>query len=196
VILHYLINKNRILELAEEWQQQQQQQQQNQSVLDNEGINDETSVDNQTGLMTFVLETSGGVQGDEQEQISSSSSDLISDTGGIHVSISWPPQPLVPASNSTLRINFTDAFSGGLLNADVMYDLIVLDNNGSLVISKEGLIANGSNDTQTLLFPADGRYQLELHIKWVNNIRSGYPRCNKKRNSKGVRFCFLILTSL
>ena len=91
-----------------------------------------TSVNNQTGLMTFVLETSGGVQGKVQEQISSS--DLISDTGGIHASVSWSPQRLVPNSNSTLRINFTDAFSGGSLNVDVMYDLIILDNNGTLVI--------------------------------------------------------------
>jgi hypothetical protein len=147
--------------------------------------------------MTFVLETSGGVQGDEQEQISSSSSsDLISDTGGIHASISWSPQPLIPNSNSTLRINFSDAFSGGPLNADVMYDFLILDNNGTLVINKEGLIANGSNDTQTLLFPVNGRYQLELKpYQWSNKIKSGYPRSNKKWNSKGGTFLFLNLKS-
>ena len=189
IVLHYLINKNSIIELAEEWQQQQQQQQQNQSVPGNEGINDETSVDNQTGLMTFELETSGGVQGDEQEQISSSSSsDLISDTGGIHASISWSPQPLIPNSNSTLRINFSDAFSGGPLNADVMYDLLILDNNGTLVINKEGLIANGSNDTQTLLFPADGRYQLELHINGLITSDQDTPDLTRNGIARGYVF--------
>jgi hypothetical protein len=183
IVLHYLINKNSIIELAEEWQQQQQQQQLN------EGINDETSVDNQTGLMTFVLETSGGVQGDEQEQISSSSSsDLISDTGGIHASISWSTQPLILNSNSTLRINFSDAFSGGPLNADVMYDLLILDNNGTLVINKEGLIANGSNDTQTLLFPADGRYQLELHINGLITSDQDTPDLTRNGIARGYVF--------
>ena len=191
IVLHYLINKNSIIELAEEWQQHQQQlQQQNQSVPDNEGINDETSsVDNQTGLMTFVLETSDGVQGDEQEQISSSSSsDLISDTGGIHASISWSPQPLIPNSNSTLRINFSDGFSGGPLNADVMYDLLILDNNGTLVINKEGLIANGSNDTQTLLFPTDGRYQLELHINGLIKSNQDIPDLTRNGIARGYVF--------
>lgn len=61
VTLHYLINKNRILELAEEWQQQQQQRQT--TLSNNEVINGCSSGNNQTGLMTFVLETSGGVQG-------------------------------------------------------------------------------------------------------------------------------------
>jgi hypothetical protein len=61
VTLHYLINKNRILELAEEWQQQQQQRQT--TVSDNEVINGCSSDNNQTGLTAFVLETSGGVQG-------------------------------------------------------------------------------------------------------------------------------------
>jgi len=93
-----------------------------------------------------------------------SSTDLISDTGGIHASVSWSPTALLPDSNSTVRINFTDAFSGGPLNADVMYDLIILNDNGTQVIKKEQLLAVNSTDTQTLIFPAEGQYQKELHI--------------------------------
>ena len=182
VILHYLINKNRILELAEEWQQQQRQ-----TISDNEGTNGGgTTINNQIGLMTFILETSGGVQSEVQEEISSP--DLISNTGGIHASISWSPQPLIPNSNSTLRINFSDAFSGGPLNADVMYDLLILDNNGTLVINKEGLIANGSNDTQTLLFPADGRYQLEIHINGLITSDQDTPDLTRNGIARGYVF--------
>lgn len=210
VILHYLISKNDIIRLAEQWQRQQQQQQgivtdlssnATMSNIISETINisnmrTESSGDeiiNQTGLMTFVLDTSGRTQTAVQQQESNitspgagnlsgtqestadggiegisigqiTSSDLISDTGGIHAAVSWSPAPLLPGSNSTVRINFTDAFSGGPLNADVMYDLVILDDNGTQVAKKEALLAENSTDTQSLSFSAGGRYQLELFI--------------------------------
>lgn len=208
VILHYLISKNDIIRLAEQWQRQQQQgivtdlssnatmsnivsETINISNMRTESSGDE--INNQTGLMTFVLDTSGRTQSAVQQQESNitspgagnlsgtqestadggregisigqiTSSDLISDTGGIHAAVSWSPTPLLPGSNSTVRINFTDAFSGGPLNADVMYDLVILDDNGTQVAKKEALLAENSTDTQSLSFPAGGRYQLELFI--------------------------------
>lgn len=211
VILHYLISKNDIIRLAEQWQRQQQQQQQGASTdlssnatisniasetIDISNISTESSSDdinNQTGLMTFVLDTSGRTQNAVQQQESNitspaagnlsetqestvdgerggisigqiTSSDLISDTGGIYAAVSWSPTPLLPSSNSTVRINFTDAFSGGPLNADVIYDLVILDDNGTQVAKKEALLAENSTDTQSLSFPAGGRYQLELYV--------------------------------
>lgn len=118
VVLHYLINKNSIIELAEDWQQQRQE-----VISENNSTNFDDSNDNQTGQMTFVLYTSGDLESSQREQ--TSSSDLISDTGGIHAFVSWSPEPILPNTNSTVRINFTDAFSGGPLNADVMYDLLI-----------------------------------------------------------------------
>lgn len=211
VILHYLISKNDIIRLAEQWQRQQQQQQQGVSTdlssnatisniasetIDISNISTESTgddINNQTGLMTFVLDTSGRTQNAVQQQESNitspaagnlsetqestadgerggisigqiTSSDLISDTGGIHAAVSWSPTPLLPSSNSTVRINFTDAFSGGPLNADVIYDLVILDDNGTQVAKKEALLAENSTDTQSLSFPAGGRYQLELYV--------------------------------
>lgn len=210
VILHYLISKNDIIRLAEQWQRQQQQQQgvstdlsSNATIsniasetIDISNTSTESSgddINNQTGLMTFVLDTSGGIQNAVQQQESNitsptagnlsgsqesaadggrggisigqiTSSDLISDTGGIHAAVLWSPTPLSPSSNSTVRINFTDAFSGGPLNADVIYDLVILDDNGTQVAKKGGLLAENSTDTQSLSFPAGGRYQLELFI--------------------------------
>lgn len=210
VILHYLISKNDIIRLAEQWQRQQQQQQgvstdlsSNATIsniasetIDISNISTESTgddINNQTGLMTFVLDTSGRTQNAVQQQESNitspaagnlsetqestadgeregisigqiTSSDLISDTGGIHAAVSWSPTPLLPSSNSTVRINFTDAFSGGPLNADVIYDLVILDDNGTQVAKKEALLAENSTDTQSLSFPAGGRYQLELYV--------------------------------
>ena len=210
VILHYLISKNDIIRLAEQWQRQQQQQQgvstdlsSNATIsniasetIDISNISTESTgddINNQTGLMTFVLDTSGRTQNAVQQQESNitspaaenlsetqestadgerggisigqiTSSDLISDTGGIHAAVSWSPTPLLSSSNSTVRINFTDAFSGGPLNADVIYDLVILDDNGTQVAKKEALLAENSTDTQSLSFPAGGRYQLELYV--------------------------------
>ncbi|MGH9983035.1 MAG: hypothetical protein ACRD8W_03665 [Nitrososphaeraceae archaeon] len=190
VMLHYLINKNAILELAEEWQQQRQIIPNNEDISGDSSNN--TSDNNQTGFMTFVLDTSGGAQGEaqtsqqqQQQQQQTSSSDLISDTGGIHAFVSWSPQPLVPNSNSTVRINFTDAFSGGPLNADVMYDLSILDNNGTIVIEKEGLLAEDSIDSQILTFPMEGQYQMELHINGLRMADQDTPDLTRNGIARG-----------
>jgi hypothetical protein len=185
VILHYLINKNAIVELAEKWHRQSQQSQQ--AAADTNRTNVNSTGNNLIGIMTFVLDTSGASQGElpGQQQVQTSSSDLISDTGGIHAFISWSPTPVIPNSNSTIRINYTDAFSGGPLNADVMYDLLVLDNKGNVVITKEGLLAEQSNDIQTLSFPASGRYQLELHINGLMITGQDTPDLTRNGIARG-----------
>ena len=47
--------------------------------------------------------------------VNASSTDLLSDTGGIHVNVQWPPAPI--SMNTFAKFNFTDVFSGG----DLMY---------------------------------------------------------------------------
>jgi hypothetical protein len=42
--------------------------------------------------------------------------------------------------NTSAKFNFTDAFSGGDLNANVMYDISVLDSSGKQVFEKKGLM--------------------------------------------------------
>jgi hypothetical protein len=186
VILHYLINKNDIVQLAENWLQREQQLQQftSDTVSDNG-----SSSNNQTGVMSFVLNTteiSQPAEGQEQQQQQSSSTDLISDTGGLHASVSWSPVPLLPDSNSTVTFNFTDAFSGGPLNADVMYDLVILNGSGTQVINKEQLLAVNSTDTQTLIFPAEGQYQIELHITGLITEGERIPDLTRNGIARGV----------
>ncbi|MGH9982323.1 MAG: hypothetical protein ACRD8W_00005, partial [Nitrososphaeraceae archaeon] len=108
-----------------------------------------------------------------------------SDTGGIHAFVSWSPDPLLPESNSTVRISFTDAFSGGPLNADVMYDLVILNENGTQVVKKEQLLAINSTDTQTLTFPAKGQYQMELHINGLVTQVVGTPDLTRNGVARG-----------
>ncbi|MGH9983848.1 MAG: hypothetical protein ACRD8W_07825 [Nitrososphaeraceae archaeon] len=180
-----MINKNDIIELAEEWQQQRAE-----SSFSNNSSKVNSNIDNNnnnlTGLMTFVLDTSGGIQDEVlMEQQQTSSTDLISDTGGIHAFVSWSPDPLIPNTNSTVRINFTDAFSGGSLNADVMYDLIILDDNGTQVAKEEALLAKNATDTQIISFPAEGRYQIELHINGLKQLGQDIPDLTRNGVARG-----------
>jgi hypothetical protein len=108
--------------------------------------------------MAFTLSpgTSGAVQ---------TSSDLTTDTGGIHVTVNWSPSQLAANSQSTVKVNFSDAFTGGPLNADVKYDLAILDDKGNQVYSKSDLVARGGTDTQTITFPKDDTYHIQVKIK-------------------------------
>ncbi len=187
VILHYLINKNDVIEFVEDWRQLHLSSFSNNSSKGNSNVNDNNNNNNLTGLMTFVLDPSGGVRDEvlmEQQQ-QTSSTDLISDTGGIHAFVSWSPDPLIPNTNSTVRINFTDAFSGGSLKADVMYDLIILDDNGTQVAKKEALLANNATDTQIISFPAEGRYQIELHINGLMSMGQDIPDLTRNGVARG-----------
>jgi len=89
---------------------------------------------NESGIMEFALTTtppenpaaieSGTTSGATSESkatrtsttsVNASSTDLLSDTGGIHVNVQWPPAPI--SMNTFAKFNFTDVFSGG----DLMY---------------------------------------------------------------------------
>ncbi len=201
IILHYLINKNDVLKIANEWQQNgstttgtsKSTAPTSQPVSVGGAAQAKgTKVQNVSGTMDFTLRTtppSSKEQGTESASSASAnvtSTDLLSDTGGIHASVLWSPAPLRMNTESSAKINFTDAFSGGPLNADVMYDLSVLDSNGTEVLKKDGLIAKNSQDTQTVSFPAAGKYQLELSItglqKPVGKQQESTPVIDRTRN--------------
>ncbi|MGI0045166.1 MAG: hypothetical protein ACRD47_15785, partial [Nitrososphaeraceae archaeon] len=108
--------------------------------------------------------TQGQTTTPSTSSVNATSTDLLSDTGGIHVNVMWSPTPIQVNAESSAKFNFTDAFSGGALNADVLYDLSVLDSNGNQVFEKKGLTGKGSQDTQAIKFPSAGTYQLVLTI--------------------------------
>jgi hypothetical protein len=190
VILHYLINKNDVVKIANEWQLKQRQESSTtpstQPVSLEGGENSgggTTNNQNASGVMEFILKTtqpgapapvtSGTTNGTAQDQaaaappsssVNATSTDLLSDTGGIHVNVMWSPSPVRANTESSAKFNFTDAFSGGALNADVLYDISALDSNGEQVFEKQGLTAMNSQDTQSIRFPAAGTYQLVLTI--------------------------------
>ena len=198
VILHYLINKNDVIKIANEWQQQEKGSNTTATAPSNTtttadmkpvslgGEGAATNNQNVSGIMEFALKTtqpgappvvvSSTVNGTTTQgrpaapptsSASATSTDLLSDTGGIHANVAWSPAPIRMNTEASAKFNFTDAFSGGVLNADVLYDLSVLDSNGTKVFEKKGLTAKDSQDTQAVKFPAAGSYQLVLTITGI-----------------------------
>jgi hypothetical protein len=195
-IVHYLINKNQILDLGANLTTIGKSSGSSSNNITNISTNGtttndttasntqitnnstRTSPEGKIDIMSFSLipETENATQ--------STSSDLTTDTGGIHAIVSWQPKQLAAGNQSTVYLNFSDAFSGEPLNADVVYDMSILDSNGTEVIRTENLTAVNSTDSQTVSFPANAIYQIEVDVKGLlrgdqsspDTTRSGIAR--------------------
>jgi hypothetical protein len=115
----------------------------------------------------------------------STSSDLTTDTGGIHAAVSWEPRQLRAGDESTVYINFSDAFSGEALNASVIYDMSILDANGTVVLKAENLTAINSTDSQIITFPADKIYQIEVNVRGVLRGEDASPDTTRSGIARG-----------
>jgi hypothetical protein len=145
----------------------------------NSNTNNSTSVSNPSiankpkvsdeGVMQFALmsntESKKGTAAATAAATVQTSSDLVTDTGAIHVIVSWSPNPLEPTKESTVKIQFSDAMTSGSLNSNVKYDLLILDKNGTTAVKKENLVAKNGLGTVNVAFPAKNVYQLEVKIK-------------------------------
>lgn len=141
MILHYLLNKNDILKMAESVPQ---------------GKND----------MTFTLASAANA---EQQ----TTGEIVTDTGGLQVNLEWTPNPLSADDMSTVKLAFFDAFSGQRIDSDVLYDLRVLDEGGNEVYSKQDLTAKSGTDIQTIDFPSDEKYSIEIAVSGLT--KDGQP---------------------
>lgn len=180
-IIHYLINKNQILELAAGVKDSN-----NTSAINTSAINASASVPSQqqgeVDLMLFSL--SPKIRGNATQP---TSSDLTTDTGGIHAAVSWEPRQLTAGTDSTVKINFSDAFSGEALNADVLYDLVILNSNGTQVFQRQNITAINASDSQTVTFPSEEIYQIELNVKGLvpSNEASAAPDTTRSGIARG-----------
>jgi hypothetical protein len=116
--------------------------------------------------MTFTLAPGTG-------QEVQTTGEILTDTGNINVVLEWAPSQLNANTESTLTLNFLDGFSGQKISDDVNYNLRVLDNNGSQVYSQTGLVAEGGTGTQTIDFPANENYRVEVEVTAI--ARDGQP---------------------
>ncbi|MER3408427.1 MAG: hypothetical protein C4292_06875, partial [Nitrososphaera sp.] len=70
------------------------------------------------------------------------SGEIATDTGGVHVLLGWPQQ-LGAGKETTLNLQFIDAFSGNKITSNVVYDLRVIDDQGNKVYKLADQTANG-----------------------------------------------------
>ena len=163
MVVHYLVNKDDILKLA-----------------GNAAAAGSITKSTITNLMKFTLSPPSATS-----QIATSS-DLVSNIGGIHAAVSWSPNPIVPNTLSTLNISFYDPTGTALLtNTNVKYNLIIYDKNNHVVITKQNLLAKNATDSEVLYFPAKEIYHIVVAINGLlkagqapdftrNGVATGY----------------------
>ncbi len=88
---------------------------------------------------------------------------LITDGSGIQATIGW--DQVTAAKPSNMTINFSDVLTQAPINADINYDLKILDANGNEHATKSDLIAKSGSDNQEVLFPTNERYYIEIDVK-------------------------------
>ena len=139
------------------------------------------------GVMSFTLmsNTESNKTASSASASAQTSSDLVTDTGAIHVIVTWSPNPLAPSKESTVKIQFSDALTSGPLNADVKYNLMILNKNGTTAIKKDNLVAKNGTGTQTVKFPAKDVYQLEIRIKALQRTGQSVPDLTRSGIARG-----------
>jgi hypothetical protein len=125
--------------------------------------------------MTFTLAPATG----ENAQ---TTTEMLTDAGNVNVQANWEPNPLDAGTDSTVAISFSDGFSGQKITGDVSYILRIRDGNGTEVYNKSDLVAEGGTDTQTIDFPRNENYHVEVEItgiadgQSVDQTRNGVAR--------------------
>ncbi len=110
-------------------------------------------------IMTFNLSPA-------QQKIVETTSEVVSDRGGILVQFTWLDK-ILSNQDTKLQLRFSDALSTNGIRGDIKYDIIVYDKSGNKVVTKNDLIAKNATDSQVITFPAKGIYQMELNIKGI-----------------------------
>lgn len=161
-IIHLLLNKAEIIKIAE--------------TINNDAKNNNTN--NTASTMTFSLSPA-------QQKIVETTSEVVSDTGGILVNFKWDEQ-ILSNQDTNLQLRFSDALSTEEINGDIKYDIIVYDKSGNKIITKQDLIAQNATDSQVIKFPSKGIYQMELNIKDITYPDLGTPDETRKGIARGT----------
>jgi hypothetical protein len=156
LIIHYLLTKNDIIKLAE--------------------MKDVVGGSNNT--MKFTLMPMGHAS-------KQSSSDITTDFGAIHASLTWSPDPPRPGSETKLTLKFSDAQKDSSLNADVNYGLSIRSSDGKEIIRKDNLFALNGTGTVSLTIPASGVYQIEVDVKSLKYSGQTAPDGTRKGLARG-----------
>ena len=113
-----------------------------------------------TSEMTFTL---APATGDNAQ----TSGEMLTDSGNVNVLVEWTPSQLSAGADSTLTLAFSDGFSGQRITGDVSYNLRIFDRNGTQAYSQSDLVAEGGTGTQTVDFPSNENYRMEVEVTGI-----------------------------
>jgi hypothetical protein len=116
--------------------------------------------------MTFTL---APATGDNAQ----TTGEMLTDSGNVNILVEWTPSQLSAGTDSTLMLAFSDGFTGQRIAGDVSYDLRIFDLNHTQVYTQSDLVARGGTGTQTIDFPSDENYRMEVEITGI--MQDGQP---------------------
>lgn len=142
-IVHLLINKQQILEFVKE-----------------------SKINTADKVMVFKVSSS-------PRKMLDSSKDLVTDNGGIYISLTWVPEKMEPNTPYTMYLTFLNAEDNSPLSADITYGIKITDEGGNSVIDKSGQTAlfnqNGSHE---IVLPSKGTYGIQIYVEGLSPLSS------------------------
>lgn len=112
------------------------------------------------------------------------SGEITTDTGGMLILLDWTPDQLSADNESKLDLGFHDAFSGDRVTDNVTYDLRVFDSDGNEVHSQQDQVAEDGSDSQSLTFPVEATYRIEVEVTSVST--GGSPDLTRNGIARGT----------
>jgi len=104
-------------------------------------------------------------------RILDSSKDLVTDSGGIYISLALIPNKLEQNTSSTLYLKFLNAEDNSPLSADVTYSIKITDDSGNSVIERSGQTALfNQTGSQEIMLPRKGTYGLQIIVEGLSPL--------------------------
>jgi hypothetical protein len=139
--VHLLVNKQEIVELVKQHK-----------------------IDTSDKVMLFTVSSS-------PRRILDSLKDLITDNGGIYISLTWVPKNLEPNTPSTMYLKFLNAEDNSPLSADITYSIKITDERGDSVIERSGQTALfNQSGSQEIMLPRKGTYGIQIYVEGLSPL--------------------------
>ena len=154
--VHLLINKQEIVEFVKQHK-----------------------IDTSDKVMLFSVSSS-------PRRILDSLKDLVTDNGGIYISLTWVPKKLEPNTPSTMYLKFLNAEDNSPLSADITYSIKIIDERGKPVIERSGQTALfNQSGSQEIMLPRKGIYGIQIYVESLSPLSTDSLDTSRNGIAKG-----------
>jgi hypothetical protein len=121
-------------------------------------------IDTSDKVMLFTVSSS-------PRRILDSLKDLVTDNGGIYISLTWVPKKAEPNTSSTMYLKFLNAQDNSPLSADITYGIKITDERGNSVIERSGQTALfNQSGSQEIMLPRKGTYGIQINVEGLSPL--------------------------